>query len=206
MDPLPQAAAELLRAEAAIRDLASRAASAGAYSAVDRLVDIGRTLARLAAAAAAPSSTSSSPASSTTTTTVDPASYPRFAFRAGEIIKTGWSKTDNATYEHRSPWTTALATAHAAERLGSGGRELSSAAILREAVAHLTKDAAAAKQPTPKVPDYQVYVALGLLRHLSALEEIGRGRYRLKTQPHTPAAGMIDTWRVENAAPELAAK
>ena len=206
MDPLPQAAAELLRAEAAIRDLASRAASAGAYSAVDRLVDIGRTLARLAAAAAAPSSTSSSPASSTTTTTADPASYPRFAFRAGEIIKTGWSKTDNATYEHRSPWTTALATAHAAERLGSGGRELSSAAILREAVAHLTKDAAAAKQPTPKVPDYQVYVALGLLRHLSALEEIGRGRYRLKTQPHTPAAGMIDTWRVENATQEPVAR
>jgi hypothetical protein len=98
----------------------------------------------------------------------DKSAYPRFHRDGDRLVKTGWSKKNRESYEHRAPRGTVIAfVRHLVSRVGAG-EVFGIEGLL----------------PVPdvsngEVPAYQVYLTLAWLRTVGAIEKKGRDGYRL---------------------------
>jgi hypothetical protein len=90
--------------------------------------------------------------------------YPKFFRRGDELVKVGWSKKDRKEYNHRAPRGAVDAAAAAVRLIGAKGKMFNGDALLP------------LKDPTASsaIPDYQAYVALAWLKHLGVVEQHGR--------------------------------
>jgi hypothetical protein len=89
--------------------------------------------------------------------------YPRFRREGQELVKVGWSKSDQKEYVHRAPRRALDAVVSAVKELGVRGEVFTSDAI------NPLKDPEGGVFPT-----YQVFVALGWLRRLGVIKQLGR--------------------------------
>lgn len=93
--------------------------------------------------------------------------YPRFLREGENLIKIGWSKTERAEYEHKSPQT--LLTALCQALTGAKGKRITMDKVLP------LKDPANGSA----FSDYQSYVCLAWLRSVGLVIQHGRQGYSL---------------------------
>ncbi len=107
--------------------------------------------------------------------------YPRFVRSEGRLVKVGWSKRDQAEYEHRASEASVRAVVAAVRELES--REFSMEELMpvygRSGV---------------EVPSYQVYLIVAWLRKIGAVQRAGRGGYVTVPEGLSTAA-MEQHWR-----------
>lgn len=115
----------------------------------------------------------------------DGTSYPRFKRENDTLVKIGWSKSDRATYEHRSPRDILTRLVTAVKRFSSGGERFTT-----EDLMPLHDDQGA------ELPSYQSYLCLAWMVVAGILEKHGRQGYTVKV------AGDLDA-AVEAAWQEL---
>jgi len=99
------------------------------------------------------------------------ADYPRFLKDGDSLVKVGWSKSEKAEYEHKSPKKVLLALSQALASVGSKGRRFTMDKILP------LQDAADAST----LPDYQCYLCLAWLRQSELVIQHGRQGYSIPT-------------------------
>jgi hypothetical protein len=168
-------------AEASIRGLISEAANDRRYDEIEWLLQLGRRLAALATPDTARAVGSSSArdvakeARSEKPKTLRPGQkaarrYPIYSTTEERLIKIGWSKKNRAEYEHRAPKASIQIISEAIKAKRNSGGDAFEAESLMPL---LTEDG-------QEVPAYQVYMAIGWLRDLGALDKDGRNKYRLK--------------------------
>jgi hypothetical protein len=98
------------------------------------------------------------------------AGYPLFLRERDTLVKIGWSKTDGATYEHRSPRAVLDLLAAAVRKHSTTGRKFTTDDLmpLRDANGH-------------EQPSYQAYLCLAWLVLIGALVRHGRSGYTVRT-------------------------
>lgn len=170
--------------ERGLRKLVADAAGEGDYLGVQRINDLAKAIAALAAEGRSTSESIPMPSAkmdSKNGTVGHSASitamkvnmrklrpsideYPKFCRRGDELVKIGWSKKNRKEYNHRAPRGAVDAAAAAVRQTGAKGKMFNGDALLP------------LKDPTTgaAVPDYQAYVALAWLKHLGVVEQHGR--------------------------------
>ena len=94
--------------------------------------------------------------------------FPRFEKERDRLVKIGWSTRDRRSYEHRAPRAAVAAVAAEVSKAGRAGRLFA------------VEDVLPVKLPSgEEIPSYQVYLTLGLLRHLGLVERKGKDGYAL---------------------------
>jgi hypothetical protein len=170
--------------ERGLRKLVAEAAGDGDYLGVQKINDLAKAIAALAAEGRltpepitietakrdSKNETISHAASAATTKvgmrksrpSID--AYPKFFRRGDELVKVGWSKKDRKEYNHRAPRGAIDAVVAAVRQIGAKGKLFNGDALLP------------LKNPTNggAVPDYQGYVALAWLKHLGVVDQRGR--------------------------------
>jgi hypothetical protein len=93
--------------------------------------------------------------------------YPHFLRQGDQLVKIGWSKSSKSEYQHKAPRRAVTLFASATMGVCKGGAMFSA------------QDLAPLIDPEDKseVPDYQVYLALGWLRHNGLVKQHGRQGY-----------------------------
>lgn len=94
--------------------------------------------------------------------------YPKFLRESSSLIKIGWSKSEKAEYEHKSPRKVLAYLVPAIAKIGAGGKRFAMDRVLP------LKDSEGVQ-----IPDYQAYLCLGWLRSIGAVEQHGRQGYSL---------------------------
>jgi hypothetical protein len=199
--------------EQGLRKQVAAAASEGDYASVQRIADLAKAVAALAAegrsvpesaamghpgiatAASVPKLGNVNHAQQVSATMAGGRktrsaanAYPKFFRRGDELVRVGWSKKERKEYNHRAPRTVVDATASAIRQVGARGKLFNGDALLP--LKNLNDGST--------VPDYQAYVALGWLKELGAVEQHGRrGGYTLVPSKQIDSA-------VTTAWPELA--
>jgi hypothetical protein len=97
-----------------------------------------------------------------------PAVYPRFKREGDTLIKVGWSKSDRATYEHKSPRSILDCLVARIAEIGSTGERFTTEQILP-----LLDD------DNAELPSYQAYLCLAWLVVAGLLERHGRQGYTI---------------------------
>lgn len=95
-------------------------------------------------------------------------SYPRFLRNGDRIVRVAWSKRDRAEYEHKAPYEVLLSLVASISDKGANGRVFATDEVLPICDEHGVE-----------VPSYQVYTALGLLKHVGLVEQHGRRGYSI---------------------------
>jgi hypothetical protein len=179
--------------------LAGEAAKEASYDAAACLIDLAKDVADLASKARAhldpAARASGQPAqnvqnTATTLKTTSPSpiksrpkrgEYPKFLREGDNLVKLGWSPSEKAEYEHKSPKKIIPLLIAAISKMGSNGRRFSMDKVLP--LADLTEGS--------RVPDYQVYLCLAWLKTLGFLTQHGRQGYSLTTR--APIEPLIET-------------
>jgi hypothetical protein len=174
-----QAIGVLETCERALRKLMADASGEGDYLGVERITEMAKAIAGIAAegrsswsyAAAQPAADSqraepngkSVPAGERRAK-AGTDEYPRFFRRGDELVKVGWSKSEKKEYHHRAPRPVVDVVAAKVRQVGAKERLFNGDALLP------------LKDPTSgdAIPDYQGYVALAWLKHLRIVEQRGR--------------------------------
>jgi hypothetical protein len=185
----------LQEAEGSVRTLIGKAAESQKYDDIVVLVRIARQLNELAtrspdANSATVASASSLPVRSDTIARPPPRRgqrarvggvasptkrYPAFSTTRERLIKLGWSKKNRTEYEHRAPKASVSIVYEAIRNIGANGD-----ALEVEALSPLvTAD-------NQEIPAYQIYMAIGWLRDLGAVQKSGRNRYRVTSSGFGP--------------------
>jgi hypothetical protein len=112
-------------------------------------------------------------------------SYPRFKREGETLVKIGWSKSDRATYEHRSPRDVLNRLVAAVKRVAVRDERFTT-----EDIMPLHDDQGA------ELPSYQSYLCLAWLVVADVLEKHGRQGYTVRS------AGDLDA-AVESAWQQL---
>jgi hypothetical protein len=97
---------------------------------------------------------------------VPPGQYPRFKKEDDTLVKIGWSKSDRATYEHRSPRDILDRLVTRIVEVGSSGERFTTEQILP-----------LLDERNNELPSYQVYLCLAWLVMAGLLERHGRQGY-----------------------------
>jgi hypothetical protein len=183
MDTIQRTKNILAEAEKALAILASEAAKGTEYEAASCLIDSAREVNNLAIRTLQRLGYSSEPVlernGSTTAPGPAPAkskrtkkTYPKFLRQGDELVKIGWSPTDNAEYEHRSPRKVLPLLAAALVKAGANGRRFTMDRVMP------LVDPSDGK----RVPDYQVYLGLAWFRELGFVVQHGRQGYSLASK------------------------
>jgi hypothetical protein len=175
----------LTKCEADLRTLVASAADSGDYDAVLRITAWAKQLSVMSAGATN-STAEKRPGAESNKKPVVRATYPRFARRADQLVKFGWSKREKSEYEHKAPRQAALVLARAAAEAGKDGRVFQISALLP------LSDPADGSE----IPDYQVYLVIAWWRNAGLLDQHGRQGYSI------PKAGQLSQ-AVESAWTKL---
>ena len=181
MDTIKPAIEVLRRSEADLREMLSKAASAGDYEIVLRLTSLAKAIAELIVIAKAPSGVTKKAHSAVTRSLrkgtrsksrrriTAPPGYPRFLRRGDDLVKIGWSKRAKKEYQHKVPRRVLTLVVVAISKMGSN-RQL-----------FTTDDFMPVADPdeSTQVPGYQTYLCLAWLRHEGLVEQHGRQGYSL---------------------------
>jgi hypothetical protein len=97
------------------------------------------------------------------------ASYPRFCQRDDQLIRVAWSRKEKKEYRHKASFATLKAVINAMSKHGADGRVFSTEEILP---IHDSTDGG-------KVPDYQAYVVISLLKETGLIDPHGRRGYSI---------------------------
>lgn len=175
----------LTKCEADLRTLVAAAADSGDYDAVLRITSWAKQLSAMSASATNSTPEKQAGAEGSKKPAVR-AAYPRFARRADQIVKIGWSKREKSEYQHKAPREAALVLARAAAEAGKDGRVFQISTILP------------LSDPTDgsEIPDYQVYLVIAWWRAAGLLDQHGRQGYSI------PKAGQLSQ-AVESAWTKL---
>jgi hypothetical protein len=173
--PLARAVSILNVAELEVRALVEETASKGNYDEALSLVQLARSLYTMAGglslalhapAIDEPPAAGDTGRSRTAQGRGTRRGYPRFFVRGEDLVKVGWSKSNDGEYEHRSPRATVLSLAHSLEAVA--GKEFSVDEILPQT----GRDGA-------EIPVYQVYLCLAWLRDIGVVKRHGRQGYSI---------------------------
>ncbi len=196
MDTIQKARQVIADAEAALRDLISKALVEQRYSEVKEIAGLADKVARILQSGDIQLSTSPPPSPSDTALrsmvqhvmdaptpsySDKPAKrvrrripqvkkgYPRFVRDDDKLVKVGWSKKNKAEYEHRVPRETILTFVR----------------HLDENVEESTKFDIDSLFPVSdgsggEVPGYQIYVIIAWLREVDVIEKLGRDGYVIR--------------------------
>jgi hypothetical protein len=184
---IAQSVAKILQdAEASVRTLIGKAAETRKYDDIVVLVHLARQLQELSTRSSAtpksiPSASISigpeanSPPSTKRTQKLRGAAgssqakrYPVFSTTDERLIKLGWSKKNRTEYEHRAPKASVAIVHEAIRSIGATGKPFEVEALSPLVTAD-----------NQEIPGYQIYMAIGWLRDLGAIQKGGRNRYRL---------------------------
>jgi len=199
MDTLQRTLKILNDSEAALAALAGEAAKEASYDAAAFLIDLAKDVANLAskgrtqldpAAKTSIQQTTGHRATTPTFTSMayfpikgrpKKGQYPKFLREGNNLVKLGWSPSEKAEYEHKSPRKTLPLLIVAINKIGSNGKRFSMDKVLPLV------------DPTDgnRVPDYQVYLCLAWLKNLRFLTQHGRQGYSLTTR--APIEPVIET-------------
>lgn len=199
MDTLQRMLKILGDSEAALAALAGEAAKEANYDVAALLIDLAKGVANLASKGRAqldptakPSIQQASGLPATTPTATPMAysrikgrpktgQYPRFLREGDNLVKLGWSPSEKAEYEHKSPRKTLPLLIVGISKCGSNGKRFSMDKVLP-----LVDPADGSR-----VPDYQVYLCLAWLKTIGFLTQHGRQGYSLTTR--APIEPLIET-------------
>jgi len=190
MDTLQRTVTILTDSEAALAGLAGDAAKQGSYDAAAFLIDLAKDIATLALKARGhldpemKRSSGQAAALAVTTLNVTPMlnsptrarpkreQYPKFLREGNNLVKIGWSPSEKAEYEHKTPRKTLPLLILALSKIGSNGRRFSMDKVLPLV------------DPSDgnRVPDYQAYLCLAWLKNRGFLTQHGRQGYSLTTR------------------------
>ncbi len=199
MDTLQRTLKILNDSEAALAALAGEAAKEASYDVAAFLIDLAKDVANLASKGraqldpAARTSIQQATGLRATAPTITPMAYsrikgrpkkgqyPKFLREGSNLVKLGWSPSEKAEYEHKSPRKTLPLLIVAISKIGSNGKRFSMDKVLPLV------------DPTDgnRVPDYQVYLCLAWLKTLGFLTQHGRQGYSLTTR--APIEPLIET-------------
>ncbi len=199
MDTIQRTVKILTDSEAALAALAGDAAKEGSYDAAAFLIALAKDVANLTSRARTqldPGARTSSEQPTglridtpTITSVVNSPikgrprkeQYPKFLREGDNLVKIGWSPSEKAEYEHKSPRKTLPLLILAFSKIGSNGRRFSMEKILPLI------------DPSDgnRVPDYQAYLCLAWLKNLGFLTQHGRQGYSLTTR--APIEPLIET-------------
>jgi hypothetical protein len=173
---IKQAAAEILRnAEAEVAKLSNKAATARDYDAAELLLGIARNLSATADRLSKPAPEPGMPPMP-----IEPAQpvededpdaaedAPVFERDGDDLVKTGQSKTDSKTYEHKAPRHTIDILIKSIQEKTNKKGEFRTNRILP-----------LLGEEGRKLPGYQGYLCLRWLRQLGLVQRVGRQRYQL---------------------------
>ncbi|MCC6125052.1 MAG: hypothetical protein IT426_08830 [Pirellulales bacterium] len=192
MDIIQETLDVLATAEKTLASLASEAAAASQYDDATYIIGLAREISQLADKATEDltHATKSSDVAITVTNAKSSAAtlavaanlparrkprkgeYPKFIREGDTLVKIGWSPSDKATYEHKSPKKVLALLGTTLSKNGANGKRFT-----MERVLPLTNPSDGSN-----VPDYQVYLCLAWLRTLDILIQHGRQGYSLKTK------------------------
>jgi hypothetical protein len=108
--------------------------------------------------------------------------YPRFKRDDDTLVKIGWSKSDRATYEHRSPRSILDRLVRRIQDVGAAGDRFTTEQILP-----LLDD------ENNELPSYQAYLCLAWLVIVGLLERHGRQGYTVSAEGDFQQA-VQDQW------------
>jgi hypothetical protein len=186
MDTAQRTKAILLEAEKALAILASEAAKETEYEAASCLIDsarevnsvAARTLQRLGhSAEKAPGTVGTNKSialalRSPTRGKLNKNCYPKFLRQGDELVKIGWSPSEKAEYEHRSPRKVLVLLAAAIGKAGANGKRFAMDRVMP--LVDLSNER--------RVPDYQVYLCLAWFRQLGFVKQHGRQGYSVASK------------------------
>jgi hypothetical protein len=181
------AAKEVLRAaEGRLAALAQEASAGRDYENATSLLEMAQRVKFLADGKAAPENTirekvgslvleehatasSDTPENTAPTRSPRKGKHPRFLRDGENLVKVGWSKSEKSEYEHKSPRKVLSALGAVLVAAGAKGRRFSMDKLLP------------INDPTDgtRLPDYQCYLALALLRENALVIQHGRQGYSL---------------------------
>jgi hypothetical protein len=95
--------------------------------------------------------------------------YPKFVREGDSLVKIGWSKSEDKTYEHKAPRAVLRALIQTLARVGAGGERFTVEPLLP------LRDTASGRE----IPDYQTYLTLAWLRNANLVTQHGRQGYSL---------------------------
>jgi hypothetical protein len=195
MDTIQRTKSILVEAEKALACLASDAAKETQYEAASCLIDLARevnslaarTLQRLGNPSEKVSETDATHQSTVTARRLPTRgklhknSYPQFLRQGDELVKIGWSPSEKAEYEHRSPKKVLHMLAAAIAKAGPNGRRFAMDRIIP------LVDPSDGR----RMPDYQVYLCLAWFRDLGFVIQHGRQGYSLASK--APIEPLLET-------------
>jgi len=181
MDTLQRTKDILAAAEKSLASLASEAAKGTEYDEASVLIELAREVNSLAARAMQQlrnNTTAQTPALVIQTsnglarkTKPKRDSYPKFSRQGDDLVKIGWSPSENSEYEHKSPKKVLQLLAAAVTKVGANGKRFT-----MDRVMPLQNDNGA------HIPDYQVYLCLAWIRELGFVVQHGRQGYSLASR------------------------
>lgn len=195
-----QACEAVRRAESEVRDLLEMAAADGDYDTVKDLADLAQALRRLAKASTplpnrvtplgarrdgrgSKSSRSGRKKLDGQRNSRADTGYPHFRVDGDQLVKTGWSKSANAEYEHRATREVVDLLADALQRAGQGRRRFT----MEEILPLMGRDG------TSEIPSYQAYLVLAWLRRAGLVQQHGRQGYSIPS-PNSLATRISEEW------------
>ena len=93
--------------------------------------------------------------------------FPKFIRRNDDVVKIGWSRKENSTYEHKADLKTVGATVKKIIAIGKKGAVFNAFTLLPISINGIT------------VPDYQAYLILKWLVHGGLVKQHGRKGYSI---------------------------
>jgi len=185
MDHVAHAIEALRQTETSLRDLVSKAVAAGDYPGVVQIASWASTISELVKScgeetnrrpvvAAVPRKASRStggafaPRGLLARQTTSQNGYPRFFRRGAQLVRVAWSKRDKKEYQHKASHAVVQGVADAMAKVGGDGRVFSTEDFLP------VDDA-----DGNRVPSYQAYVCLALLKQTRLIDQHGRQGYSI---------------------------
>lgn len=92
--------------------------------------------------------------------------YPKFTFKDGDLVKTGWSRREQSEYEHRASADTVRAVALAIESMQASNRSVPVDRLLP-----------IIRRDGTEIPSYQCYLILRWMQDFNLIQKISRGEY-----------------------------
>jgi hypothetical protein len=199
MNTLSEAAAIIKAAETSLRDLMQKALAAGDYRDLPTLARMGEQLSGMTTRIGAPDNPQAEPSSplrgaSVSSSVRQPAprkpkssskkEYPRFKRDGDRLVKIGWSKSDKAEYQHRTPSSVGRTLLFAISNLAKS-KELFSV----EDILPLTESS-----DKTEIPPHQIYLALAWLKAEGIVLPKGREGYSLLVT-EDPAKLFDERWK-----------
>ena len=108
--------------------------------------------------------------------------YPRFEIRNETLYRIAWSRKQKSEYEHKVPKGSVIEIAQAMDSLTEADQRPVAVDKIVGKVGRST---------SVQIPQYQIYLVVGWLRQLGAIEQIGRDGYRI---PSGMSRTVLKNW------------